>query len=150
MKVRQEVFDTYWLFAARRQEIFFGRLRNLPSPWTQDEILSTYKFCNTYRASDRVSQYLIKDVIYQGRQEEEEVIFRILLFKIFNKIETWEYLKTRLGEISLTKFDFDAYSELLQEAMSSGQPIYTSAYMSCANKAWLNRCCREMEAEGTR
>ena len=136
MKVRQEVFDTYWKFAALRQEIFFARLRNLPPPWTDDQVLNTFKFCNTYRASDRVSQYLIKNVIYHGCQEEEEVVFRILLFKIFNKIETWEYLQDKLGEIRLSTFNFDVYSRLLQEIMGTGQPIYTSAYMSCANKAF--------------
>jgi len=136
MQVRQEVFDTYWKFAALRQEVFFGRLRNLPQPWIDDEILNTFKFCNTYRASDRVSQYLIRSVIYNGSQNEEEVIFRILLFKIFNKIETWEYLQNRLGEIRLTTFNFDVYSNLLQNAMDSGLAIYTSAYMSCANKAF--------------
>ena len=29
-------------------------------PWTEDPILDRYKFCNTYRAADRVSQYLIR------------------------------------------------------------------------------------------
>ncbi len=136
MKVRQEVFDTYWKFAALRQEIFFGRFRNLPRPWTNDEVLNTFKFCNTYRASDRASQYLIKNVIYNGRQEEEELIFRILLFRIFNKIETWEYLQDRLGEVRFSTFNFDVYSRFLQNALDGGQPIYTNAYMSCANKAF--------------
>ncbi len=33
------VFDTYWRFAAERQEIFFRRLRHEPEPWTADPIL---------------------------------------------------------------------------------------------------------------
>jgi len=136
VKVRQEVFDTYWSFAASRQQIFFSRLRNLPSPWTDDQILNTFKFCNSYRSSDRVSQFLIKDVIYTGSQESDEVIFRILLFKLFNKIETWQYLNRIIGEICLSTFDFDIYSSLLQKSMDAGQPIYTNAYMSCANKAY--------------
>ena len=133
---RQDTLDTYWKFAALRQQVFFSRIRNVPPPWTEDEIINTYKFCNTYRASDRVSQYLIKSVIYSGSQNEEEVVFRILLFKIFNKIETWEYLQGRLGEIALPGFDFDTYSALLQEALDAGRAIYTSAYMSCATKAF--------------
>jgi len=52
----------------------------------------SYRFTNVYRASDRVSQYLIRRVIYEGDQSEEEVFFRTLLFKIFNRIETWEIL----------------------------------------------------------
>ncbi len=30
----------------------------------QDEILKTYKFCNSYRVNDRVSQYLLKKMLY--------------------------------------------------------------------------------------
>jgi hypothetical protein len=137
MQVRQEIFDTYWRFAAMRQEVFFNKLKNVPPPWTSDPILNTYKFCNAYRVSDRVSQYLIKNVIYDENksQNEEEVLFRILLFKIFNKIETWEYLESKIGDyITLSNFDLEGYSNILQEAMNIGYVIYTSAYMSCASK----------------
>ena len=137
MQVRQEIFDTYWRFAAMRQEVFFNKLKNVPPPWTSDPILNTYKFCNAYRVSDRVSQYLIKNVIYDENRSknEEEVLFRILLFKIFNKIETWEYLENKIGDyITLSNFDLDVYSNILQEAMNLGYVIYTSAYMSCASK----------------
>ncbi|MBE9220256.1 nucleotide kinase domain-containing protein [Dolichospermum flos-aquae] len=137
MQVRQEIFDTYWRFAAMRQEVFFNKLKNVRPPWTSDPILNTYKFCNAYRVSDRVSQYLIKNVIYDENksQNEEEVLFRILLFKIFNKIETWEYLESKIGDyITLSNFDLEGYSNILQEAMNIGYVIYTSAYMSCASK----------------
>ena len=137
MQVRQEIFDTYWRFAAMRQEVFFNKLKNVPPPWTSDPILNTYKFCNAYRVSDRVSQYLIKNVIYDENKSknEEEVLFRILLFKIFNKIETWEYLENKIGDyITVSNFDLEAYSNILQEAMELGYVIYTSAYMSCASK----------------
>jgi len=137
MRVRQEIFDTYWRFAAMRQEVFFKKINNLPLPWTTDPIINTYKFCNAYRASDRVSQYLIKNVIYDENRSknEEEVLFRIFLFKIFNKIETWKYLENKIGDyISLSNFDLDRYSNILQDAMSLGYVIYTSAYMSCASK----------------
>lgn len=136
MLVRQDVFDTYWKFAAERQEIFFKRFHGKDSPWSTDPVLCTYKFCNAYRASDRVSQYLIRNVIYKGSSKEEEVLFRILFFKLFNTIETWEYIQTIVGEITLADFDFDKYSLLLEKRMQDGYPIYTSSYMSCANKAF--------------
>jgi hypothetical protein len=137
MQVTQKTFDTYWRFAVLRQEVFFNKIKNLPPPWTDDPIIQTYKFCNAYRASDRVSQYLIKHIIYDNNRSknEEEVLFRILLFKIFNKIETWEYIENKLGDrITLKSFSFSLYSQILQEAKDIGHSIYTSAYMSCASK----------------
>jgi hypothetical protein len=57
------VYDTYRRLAAERQVIFFRRIAGKPAPWTQDPVLQKFKFTNAYRASDRVSQYLIRNVI---------------------------------------------------------------------------------------
>jgi hypothetical protein len=35
-------------------------------PWTGNAVLTTYKFTNSYRASDWASQYLIRHVIYRA------------------------------------------------------------------------------------
>ena len=61
-----EVYDTYWRFAAERQNVFFRRARGEAQPWTGNAVLTTYKFTNAYRASDRASQYLIRRVIYRS------------------------------------------------------------------------------------
>jgi hypothetical protein len=124
-----KVFDTYWRFAAERQEIFFRRIAGAPPPWTADPILREFKFTNAYRASDRVSQYLIKRVIYAGDQDPDELIFRILVFKVFNRIETWELLEESLGGISLAAYDFDRYDAVLTNAMAAGGRIYSAAYI---------------------
>lgn len=122
-------FDYYWKFAYERQNIFFNRIEQKESPWTEDEILLKYKFTNAFRASDRVSQYLIKNVIYNGDKNAEEVFFRIILFKIFNKIETWETLLDSFGEISLRNFSVKAYDSVLSKKKQRGASIYSGAYI---------------------
>ncbi len=74
---------------------FFRRAIGAAQPWTDNPVLAAYKFTNAYRASDRVSQYLIRHVIYRDDlpKSPREVFFRILLFKLFNKIATWELLE---------------------------------------------------------
>lgn len=123
------VFDCYWQFAAERQAIFFQRLTGLPLPWTNDEILSSFKFTNAYRASDRVSQYLIRNVIYDADHSIRDLFFRVVLFKLFNKIETWELLRSCLGELSYKHFRFDDYDAVLTKALSQGRRIYSAAYI---------------------
>ena len=123
------VYNSYWWFAAERQEIFFRKLEGLDSPWTADPILRRHKFTNAYRASDRVSQYLIRHVIYEGEPSPEEIFFRTILFKLFNKIETWEMLKSRLGSIRYADYSFNRYDRILSEAITSGERIYSAAYM---------------------
>jgi hypothetical protein len=127
--VPTKVFDTYWRFAAERQAIFFRRLEGTAPPWTADPILREYRFTNAYRASDRVSQYLIRRVIYAGSQEPEDLFFRILLFKLFNRIETWQLLERQTAGISLKGYEFSRYDRVLDDAMRSGEPIYSAAYI---------------------
>lgn len=133
---REEVFNSYWRLAAERQAIFFRRIANEPLPWTNDPILKSYKFCNTYRASDRVSQYLIRNVIYKGSQNEEEVVFRALLFRMFNKIETWQHLETVFGSVDLSRFTFKDYARALENRLNSGEAIFGNAFILCATKAF--------------
>jgi hypothetical protein len=123
------VFDAFWRFAAERQTIFWKRQSQSLPPWTTDPILSSFKFTNVYRASDRVSQFLIRNVIYAGENKPAEVIFRILLFKLFNKIETWQLLERELGPITTARFSVEKFSAILNKALKAGQRIYSSAYI---------------------
>lgn len=123
------VFDTYWRFAVKRQAVFYRRFARLPAPWSDDPILQQFKFTNAYRASDRVSQYLIRHVIYKGDQSADEVFFRILLFKIFNRIGTWERLTEAMGALRWDSYRFSDYDRVLTGAMERGHRIYSAAYI---------------------
>lgn len=134
------VYDAYWRFAVERQNIFFKRYKDEKAPWTDDSIMKKYKFTNAYRASDRVSQYLIKNVIYnENNYTAEDVFFRIMLFKVFNKIETWEYLKRNIGDISYKNYKYDKYNNILIKALEEKTTIYSAAYiMPSGNKEFGN------------
>ncbi|MEQ9468005.1 MAG: putative DNA base hypermodification protein [Ekhidna sp.] len=126
-----EVYDSYWRFAALRQDAFFNRLRNKPYPWSNDTIITKYRFTNVYRASDRVSQYLIRNVIYNNEfpNSPKEVLFRILLFKLFNKIETWELLRERIGLLTFEDYCFSLFDDILTDALIHKKKIYSAAYI---------------------
>ena len=87
--MREEVYDSYWRLAAERQLIFHRRAGGMPPPWTTDEVIAAKKLCNAYRASDRISQYLIRHVIYGEREyAPEDVFLRIVLFRLFSTQST--------------------------------------------------------------
>lgn len=131
-----EVFNAYWYLAAERQKIFFKRIAKAPSPWTEDEILQKYKFTNAYRASDRVSQYLIRRVLYDKERSPDDIFFRCLFFKIFNKIETWELLEAEIGEIRADTFNERAYEQVFTKAMREKIRIYSAAYIMPSGGSW--------------
>lgn len=129
------VYDTYWKFIAKRQEVFYNRFNKTEYPWSDDNILNNYKFTNVYRATDRVSQYLIRNVIYNGNQNPIDLFFRIILFKIFNRISTWEFFEQELGKISLNDYSYNTYNKLLSDVLKSKSPIYSAAYIMASGKS---------------
>jgi len=137
IKPNEEIFQYYFYFVQERMNIFWNKYAGT-NPWTNDEILRVNKFTNVYRALDRVSQYLIKNVIYSERSfSGEDVLFRILIFKIFNKPETWEFLEDSLGPISTKNFDVKYVSKILTE-LRRQQPIFNNAYMMTGTHSLYN------------
>jgi thymidylate kinase len=122
------VYDTYWRFAHERQQIFHRRVRGEPAPWTTDAILFKHKFTNAYRASDRVSQFLLQNVIYAKNWAWRDEFLRIVLFKLFNKISTWEALVALVGEPTCETFKFAVYDRALASIKKRGA-IYSAAYI---------------------
>ena len=132
--------DVYWYLAYHRHIRFLMRYGLATAEETaKDFVLDSYSFTNPYRANDRVSQYLINDVQAQGPQDQENVFFRTLLFKFFNKIETWESLLHAINPGFATgssnrewvvptveNWNAEAYAEMLDRVTTP----FGSAYMN--------------------
>ena len=123
------VFDTYWRFAAERQQLFIRRVFGLPPPWTEDRILRRYRFTNAYRASDRVSQYLIQHILYEGDQTPSEIFFRAMLFKLFNRIETWQALASQFSQPAAATYKPDEYARVMDDLFDRQLQVYSGAYI---------------------
>lgn len=130
IKVREEALKYYFLFMEERMNIFWAKYEGKQYPWTDDQILLKHKFTNVYRACDRVSQYLIKNIISNVSENysDQDMFIRILVFKVFNRIDTWEYLEQTMGGISIKNFNVDQLSKLLSERITN-YPIFNSAYL---------------------
>ena len=127
--MRQEVYDTYWRLAAERQLIFHRRAAGIAPPWTTDEVMASKKLCNAYRASDRISQYLIRHVIYGDREySPDDVFLRIVLFRLFSKQPTWDLLEQETGGVCRATLDVDRLGDVLARRRESA-PIYTAAFI---------------------
>jgi hypothetical protein len=125
------VFDAYWRFAAERQETYFRRLAGGPGPWTADPVIAAHRFTNAYRVADRVSQRLVRDVQYgEGRpRDPDEVFFRTVLFKTFNREATWDALERALGPLEWRTFDCGRVAALLDGMLDRGERVYSAAYI---------------------
>jgi len=133
------VFDAYWNFAVERQRVFFRRLLGDTPPWTDDSVLRVHRFTNAYRASDRVSQFLITRVIPKSYSTPRDAFFRVLLFKIFNRIDTWRRLESALGELHVASFEVDRYNGVLDQSIRRGDRVYSAAYIMPVPKFGASR-----------
>jgi hypothetical protein len=130
--VREDVYRTYWAFASERQRIFEARLAGVSGPWTDDPILGSYRFCNVFRAADRVSQHLIQHAAYGDCSADiDDVFLRVVLHRLFSRPTTWDLLQDQLGSIDAATFNAEAYGSILDHAWGKGQRIYTSAFILC-------------------
>lgn len=121
-------FDTYWKFAVKRNEVFLNKQVKAIGPWSNDEIINAHRFTNIFRASDRVSQFLI-NLQYEDIDDIKNIFFKTMLFKIFNKIETYEFLERELGNITYDNFSVKDYDTLLTRRIESKESIYSGAYI---------------------
>lgn len=136
---RSGVYEIYWTFASRRQAAFEARVAGRAWPWTSDPILRMFKFCNVFRAADRVSQFMIRDVAY-GYGTEDSIadrIFQIVAFRTFSKIETWLGLKEQLGcNPRIEHLRNGAFERSLDAVKAANGGLYTGAFILCANKVF--------------
>lgn len=135
---RPRIYDLYWYFASERERVFEKRLAGEPGPWTDDPILQEYKFCNVFRAADRVSQYMIRDVCYHDEQcSDEDRLFQITTFRTFSKPETWDNIRAFLGrQPTLDDLASGRFTKAIERANQLQGSIYTGAFILCANNAY--------------
>ena len=92
-------------------------------------MLQEFRFTNAFRAADRVSQALLR-VQREGSNDPYEVLFRTMLFRFFNKPETFTLLTEWVGATpSWQTFDARTYDALLGTYLSAGHRLYSPAYI---------------------
>jgi len=98
-------------------------------PWTEDEILRTYKFTNVQRHHDRTSREL-RETFYTPNFYEDRgsILMNCATFRYFG---TYEFAK-HIGWCDWENFDDKWWEELKRTARSrlnNGERVFTGAYV---------------------
>ena len=135
---RPRIYNLYWYFASERQRAYERRVAGGGPPWTDDLILQEYKFCNVFRAANRVSQYMIREVCYHEEPcSAEDRLFQIVAFRTFSKIQTWWSVREFLGRYpTLDDLGDGSFTEALDYAKHCNGGLYTGAFILCAADAY--------------
>lgn len=131
----------FWRFVADRQRVFVKRvLRREPPPWTDDATLAGVYFTNVYRELDRGTRYLINNILPYSAEDPiapPDVLFSVVVYRLFNWIPTYEALTTEFGEpfLRAQTWDPERAIALLDARQKAGNQITTGAYMINATGA---------------
>lgn len=119
-------------FTWEREVIRIAREAGLPrEEWTTDPVLQKYKFTNIRRRDDRVSRWVIEQVINpQVAARDRDLWFTLLVTRLIN----WPPALTELilaGVLPCAPEEFDArlFVEVLEDRKARGLKVYSGAYM---------------------
>ena len=109
-------------FIFNRHSIWQARQEGHPKPWTGDEILQKYRFCNVYRELDTVTRW-IADEWRTPNAGDPDLWFAMAVARWVNWPDT-------LNEIGYpVPWDPDNFIENIYSRRNRGLKVWTGAYM---------------------
>ena len=113
----------YWV--RERESLRLKKESGASRPWTDDDILSTYRFCNVRRADDRVSRWLL-DHWYTPHHGHPNALLACALAR-------WVNLPDSLGAVGFPeRWDPARVAGTLKRVHSESGQVFNSAYVIAA------------------
>ena len=78
-------------------------------PWTDDSLLSNYRFKNVYKATNTREQCLIIEIIPFSEKNRAETFFRLLVFKPVADCELFHQYEIDNGPVTIKNFNTERY-----------------------------------------
>lgn len=109
-------------FIQEREGVRLQKEAGDPKPWTTDEILQKYKFCNVCRKDDRVSRWLMENW-YQPYGKHSNILTAITLARQLNNTAS-------LGAVGFPfKWEPKKVQTTLEKRVKEGLKNFSAAYM---------------------
>lgn len=106
-----------------RHSIFLKKTAGEEWPWTKDKIMQEYKFTNVFRELD-AETIKFRKRIDPLNLEPAEKLYMMILFRAFNRAETYDLIKRRGAWANHRKM-----RRVLHKAAARGEKIFTGAYI---------------------
>lgn len=121
----------YWVKERERIRVQ-KELNKAPPPWTEDTILSIYRFCNVRREDDRVTIW-IRQNIRERFADHPYLWLMLCIARQINWPDTLQELIDKAAWPDSTRFDFCTnMTAVLNARKDRGEKVYTGAYMISA------------------
>lgn len=115
-----------WNWITERHRIYLKKASGTPPPWTMDQAMQTYRFCNVFRELDKVTVWL-RERWRDPYATNEHLWIAICLARQVNWPDTLE-------EVGFPEHGYDAVAvqRALEARKARGEKVYTGAYMISA------------------
>jgi hypothetical protein len=110
-------------FIQERHAIYIKKQKGLPKPWTNDEILQRYRFCNVYRELDAVTVWIRENWRQGSRAANKDIWFAMVVARWVNWPDT-------LAEVGFPiPWKPEKFISVLNRRKAAGEKIIGGAYM---------------------
>jgi 5-hmdU DNA kinase-like protein len=116
--------ERFFEFMCKREALRLRKETGAPWPWSEDEILNTYKFTNVKRENDRTTRWMRRN--WTGPNVDRpggEIIFNCALFRYFG---TWEFADALGWQRT---WQPQRVVDLAQRRSREGLRVFTGAYI---------------------
>lgn len=124
-------FKDFAAYMQARHSIHHKREKGLPKPWTEDEVLLNYRFCNIFRELDTVTIW-VDDHIRKPFANNKNLWLMLAIARTINWPDTLQFLidypDKRAFPIDDT-FSPVIMGKAMDEYQAAGNKVYTGAYM---------------------
>ena len=116
-------------FVRQREDVRLARERGDKAPWSTDHVINKYKFTNVRRKHDRVSVWIIQNIIDPNLQDSF-LWFKLVIARLVNWPPTLQYLESNGAMITPpSKFNPELFSKCIEDLKLNGKKVYSGAYM---------------------
>jgi len=129
--LRRDKVENFFEFCIARHDIYRRKeLEKLPPPWTSDNILKNFKFCNIFRELDAGTRVIAE----RQFATPIDALLNIVCYRFFNRRDHFD----RIGEVSATGWDADDFLRRVDAAKAQG-PVFSDAYLVHGNEKHIAR-----------
>ena len=116
--------ERFFEFMSKREALRLRKEAGEPWPWSDDEILNTYKFTNVKREHDRTTRWM-RECWTKPNEDKSagEIIFNCALFRYFG---TWEFADALGWQ---RQWNPDRVISVAEDRAKSGLRVFTGAYI---------------------
>lgn len=110
------------MWATEREAMRCKKEAGAPRPWTDDDILGAYRFCNVRREDDRVTRW-ISTHWREPHLEDPDLWFAMCVARFVNWPDTLEELGWPVP------WDYTRFLQIMRNRRQAGEKLYGGAYM---------------------